>query len=63
VAAQVWPIRENPALSQFFQVGVVDQASGYQALTATEQGLEAQEMQRRARQVDDASKNSDGPKL
>jgi hypothetical protein len=63
VAAQVWPVRENPALSQFFQVGVADQAGGYQALTATEQALEAAEMQRRAKQVDDAAKNADGPKL
>jgi hypothetical protein len=63
VAAQVWPVRENPALSQFFQVGVADQAGGYQALTATEQALEAGEMQRRAQQVDDAAKNADGPKL
>jgi hypothetical protein len=63
VAAQVWPTRENPALAQSLQVGVADQANGYQAITGTERALEAQEMQRRAKQVDDAAKNADGPKL
>jgi hypothetical protein len=63
VAAQVWPTKENPALAASLQVGVADQAGGYQALTETEQALEASEMQRRAKQVDEAAKNADGPKL
>ncbi len=63
VAAMVWPVRDNPALSQYFQVGVADQAGGYEAITGTEQALEAEEVQRRAKQVDDAAKNADGPKL
>jgi hypothetical protein len=63
IAAQVYPMKENPALSGYMQVGVADQAGGYQSLVDTEQALEAGEMQRRARQVDDAAKNADGPKL
>lgn len=63
VAAQVRPMQDNPALSQLMQVGVADQAGGYQALTQTEQALEAAEMQRRAQQVNDAGKNADGPQL
>jgi hypothetical protein len=63
VAAQVRPLRDNPALSQFFEVGVADQASGYQAIIGTEQALEQQEMAKRKQQVDEAAKNADGPTL
>lgn len=63
VAAQIYPLRENPALSQFMQVGVVDQAAGYQLLTATEQALQQSEMERRAEQVEDANKNAAKPTL
>jgi hypothetical protein len=63
VAAQVRPTQDNPALSQLLQVGVADQAGGYQALAQTEQALEAAEMQRRAQQVKEAAKNADGPQL
>jgi len=63
VAAQIRPMADNPALSQLIQVGVADQAGGYQALSQTEQALEAAEMQRRAQQVHDAGKNADGPQL
>lgn len=63
VAAQVYPLRENPALAQYFQVGVADQANGYQAIVDTEKALENQEMAKRKQQVDDAAKNADGPKL
>lgn len=63
VAAQVRPMRDNPALSQFFEVGVVDQAAGYQKIVDTEQALEKQEMDKRKQQVDEAAKNADGPTL
>lgn len=63
VGAQVWPARENPALSRSVQVGVADQATGYRSLTDTEKALESEEMRRRAKQVDDAAKNADGPQL
>ena len=63
VAAMVWPAQDNPALSRSVQVGVADQAGGYQALNDTEKALESEEMQRRAKQVDDASKNADAPQL
>lgn len=63
VAAMVWPVQENPALSRSVQVGVADQAGGYQALNDTEKLLESEEMRRRAKQVNDATKNADEPQL
>lgn len=62
-AARVQPLRDNPSLAQFVQVGVADQAGGYEAIMGTEKSLEAGEMQRRAEQVKDAAKNSDQPQL
>lgn len=63
VAATIQPLRENPGLSQSMQVGVVDQAGGYELLTATEQALEQSEMQRRAAQVEEANKAGKRPTL
>jgi len=63
VAALVSSLRENPELAEYMQVGVVDQANGYEALTRTEQGLQKLESERRAREVEAASKNAVGPKL
>jgi hypothetical protein len=63
VAAMVWPMRDNPQLSEHFEVGVADQARGYQRIVDTEQALEKGEMERRKQQVDDAAKNADGPQL
>jgi len=63
VAAMIIPLRSNPALAQNLQVGVVDQATGYQALTDTQQGLQAMDAARRAKQVQDASKNAEAPQL
>lgn len=63
VAAQIWPLRDNPALSQHFQVGMADQANGYQLIVDTEQALENQEMAKRKQQVEDAAKNADRPQL
>ena len=55
----IFSMPDNPALSRFFQVGVVDQAGGYEALTATEQGLQQMDAARKAQQVKEAAKNSD----
>lgn len=63
VAATIVPLRSNPALAQNLQVGVVDQAGGYQALTDTQQGLQAMDAARRAKQVQEAGKNAEAPQL
>jgi len=63
VAAQVSPMRENPALARYVEVGVADQARGYEAITQTEQALENGEMAKRKQQVDEAAKNANGPQL
>jgi hypothetical protein len=63
VAANIIRLGSNPDLAKFLQVGVVDQAGGYNALTATKQGLQAMDAQRRAKQVKDAAKNADAVKL
>jgi hypothetical protein len=63
VAAQVLPMRENPALAKYVEVGVADQSFGYEAITGTEQALESAELARRKSQVDEASKNADAPQL
>jgi hypothetical protein len=63
VTATIFSMPDNPALSRFFQVGVVDQAGGYEALTATEQSLQQMDAARKAQQVKEAAKNSDSPKL
>jgi hypothetical protein len=63
VRAQIFAMPDNPDLSRFFQVGVVDQAGGYAALTATEQGLQALETKRRAGEVEAAAKNAAAPQL
>jgi hypothetical protein len=63
VTAQVFAMPDNPDLARFFQVGVVDQAGGYEALTRTEQTLQAMDAERKAQQVKQASENSDAPEL
>jgi hypothetical protein len=63
VTVQIFSMPDNPELSRFFQVGVVDQAGGYAALTSTEQGLQAAEAKRRAGEVEAASKNAAAPQL
>jgi hypothetical protein len=63
VAAAVYPVRENPGLAQSFQVGVVDQAGGYAALTSVEEGLQRAETQRQAAQLEAAAQNADSPTL
>lgn len=63
IEAALYPLRDNPALAESMQVGVVDQAGGYERLAATEQGLQSAEMARRAEQVDSASRNASAPTL
>lgn len=63
VGAQIVPMPENPDLALYMQVGVVDSASGYQALTATEQGLQALDAKRKADEVSKAQENADAPEL
>ena len=63
IAAVVWPLRDNPQLAEFMQVGVIDQAGGYQAIEQTEQALQAQDSARQARQVQEASQNAAKPQL
>ena len=63
VAGQVHTLRDNPALAQYFQVGVIDQAGGYEAITRTEQALRNRDSQRQAQEVQDAAKNADAPRL
>jgi hypothetical protein len=63
VAAQVRNLRDNPALAQLLQVGVIDQARGYETITATEQALQGMDSRRQAEEVRDATKNADAPRL
>jgi hypothetical protein len=63
VEAHVQGLRENPDLAEYLQVGVIDQAGGYDLLTSTEQGLQKLENERRAREVEEASKNAVAPDL
>lgn len=63
VTAIVAPLRENPDLALSMQVGVVDQAGGYQLITTTEQALAQADQQRRAKETANATKNAVAPKL
>ncbi len=63
VAAQIGALQSNPDLAEYLQASVVDQANGYEALSATEQALQQAENERRAKQVEDAAKNADAPQL
>jgi len=63
IAATIGPLRENPSLAEYMQVGVVDSAGGYERLVATEQGLERAEAERRAAEVEAASRNAAKPTL
>lgn len=58
VAAEIDRLNDNHALARSMQVGVVDQASGYALLGATEQGLQALDAARRAKEVNEAAKNA-----
>lgn len=63
VQALLIPQRDNPALVDRMEVGVVDQARGYRMLTDTEQALAQADSARRAAEVDKASKNAKAPTL
>ena len=63
VTAIVMPLRENPDLAVSLQVGVVDQAGGYQLVTGTEQALAQADQQRREQETAKAAKNAAPPKL
>ena len=63
VQAMLIPQKANPELVDRMQVGVVDQAGGYRAITATEQALGQVDQQRRAQEVEKAAKNSKAPTL
>lgn len=63
VAAKLTALHSNPELVEVMQVGMVDQANGYEAVTATEQGLEVMEQARRAQQTQESATNADAPVL
>lgn len=63
VTAIVAPLRGNPELALSLQVGVVDQAGGYQLVNTTEQALAQADQQRRAKETSNATKNAAAPKL
>lgn len=63
IVAQVMPLRDNPDLAQSMQVGIIDQAGGYERITSTEQSFQQIDAQRRAKEVEEAAKKSGGPKL
>jgi hypothetical protein len=63
VQALLVPQRNNPALVDRLQVGVVDQGGGYNLIVATEQALGQTDQERRAREVEKASKNAKAPTL
>ncbi len=63
IEAHVIPMQDNPGLARSMDVGVVDQAGGYQLVTSTEQALEQAEQQKRSKAVEEASKNAGSPTL
>lgn len=63
VRAQVGSLPGNPGLAQYLQVGVMDQAVGYAAITGTETALRKADEDRKAKELEDATKNADAPKL
>jgi len=63
VHAQIIPLPTNPDLAQYLQVGAIDQAGGYQAITGTEQALAAGDAERKARETREAAENTDAPTL
>lgn len=59
----LFPQKANPELVDRLQVGVVDQAGGYRAISSTEQALGQIDQQRRTKEVEKAKKNSKAPTL
>lgn len=63
VQAQVTGLSGNAGLAQYIQVGVIDQAVGYAAITGTERALHKIDADRKAKELKDATKNAAAPKL
>lgn len=63
VEAHLTPMQDNPDLVRSLETGVVDQAAGYELVTKVEQSLQEKEQQKRAKAVEEASKNADAPTL
>ncbi|WP_154048436.1 hypothetical protein [Thiomonas intermedia] len=63
VAANIIAVRDNHALVDRLQVGVMDQSGGYKMIAATEQGLRQGDQQRQAQEVQKASKDAKAPSL
>lgn len=63
VEAVAVPLLDNVALARSMVVGVIDQAGGYEALMSTEQALQQRDAERRAREVEEASRNAVAPSL
>jgi hypothetical protein len=63
VQAQIGSLPGNQGLAQYMQVGVIDQANGYAAITGTESALHKLDEDRKAKELKDARKNADVPKL
>ena len=63
VSADLRPKRDNKALVEYMMVGVVDMGGGYKRIGATEQALRQADQQRRAGEIERASKNAKGPTL
>jgi hypothetical protein len=63
VQAFIVPMRSNPDLAESMQVGVVNSAGGYAAIASTERSLQQLDAQRRAKEVEKASKDSTKLKL
>ncbi|MCW5892063.1 MAG: hypothetical protein KIT14_16180 [bacterium] len=62
-AAVVTPRPDDPGLSRFLQVAVAHQAGGYESIATTERRLEELAAERRAKQVEQATKDADAPAL
>ena len=63
VQAFIVAMRSNPDLAESMQVGVVNSAAGYAAIASTEKSLQQLDAQRRAKEVESASKDSTKLKL
>ena len=63
IAAFIVPLHSNPELAESLQVGVVNGAGGYATITSTQKGLQQLDAQRRATEVEKASKDSTKLKL
>lgn len=63
IEAMIRGRRDNRALAESMDVGVIDQAGGYASLTATEKGLADIDARRRALQVKNAAQDAQAPQL